>query len=172
MSLLLKNSTSELTTVLVVSGETVELEGIDYYFSGCKITIGNQVTYVGNEFEITELNGAVRFDWVDVFNEITKKSITVFLNRTIFSTIQELEDYVDLARNPTAGQNIASDKNYVHNQGTASMVWTVNHNLAKYPSVTVVDSAKNEWTGAVQHIDTNTLTISFTNAFSGQAYIN
>lgn len=66
----------------------------------------------------------------------------------------------------------SGDKHYTHVQGASSATWTVNHNLSKYPSVTVVDSGGTEVEGEVNHINTNSLTISFTAAFSGTAYIN
>ena len=65
-----------------------------------------------------------------------------------------------------------ADKNYIHSQGSASNSWSVVHNLEKFPSVTVVDSAGSAVIGGVTFIDNNNLTLTFTNAFSGKAYIN
>lgn len=64
------------------------------------------------------------------------------------------------------------DKNYIHTQSSASSTWTVTHNLNKFPSVTVVDSANNVVMGAVEMINLNSITITFTASFSGKAYIN
>lgn len=64
------------------------------------------------------------------------------------------------------------DKNYVHNQGVASAIWNITHNLGKFPSVTVVDSSGREVVGDVQHLTINTLTINFSAGFAGKAYIN
>ena len=64
------------------------------------------------------------------------------------------------------------DKNYVHNQMSASSTWTVQHNLNKFASVSVVDSGNNIVIGDVEHIDENNLTITFNASFSGKAYIN
>jgi hypothetical protein len=61
---------------------------------------------------------------------------------------------------------------------TFSMVFTslstvlVQHNLQKYPSVTVVDSAYSEVIGDVVYIDTNSLSVSFTGSFSGDIFCN
>jgi hypothetical protein len=63
-------------------------------------------------------------------------------------------------------------ENYVHDQQTASTTWTVNHNMNKYPSVNVVDTANDEVTGDVKYNSLNQITISFTAAFSGKAYLN
>ena len=64
------------------------------------------------------------------------------------------------------------DKHYVHNQQSASATWSINHNLNKYPSVSVVDSAGTYVVGDVAYIDANNLTVSFQSAFSGKAYMN
>jgi hypothetical protein len=59
---------------------------------------------------------------------------------------------------------------FVHTQGVASDTWTVSHNLGYYPNVTVVDSAKREVVGDVEYINTNTIQITFSSGFSGEAY--
>lgn len=62
---------------------------------------------------------------------------------------------------------------YTHLQNTPAATWTVNHNMDKYPSVTVVTSAGDIAGGAeIDYIDKNNLTISFAAAFSGKAYLN
>lgn len=64
------------------------------------------------------------------------------------------------------------DKKYIHNQMSASSTWSVQHNLNKYASVSVVDSGNNMVVGDVEYIDENNLTITFNASFSGKAYIN
>lgn len=66
----------------------------------------------------------------------------------------------------------ASDKNYIHAQTTASSVWTVAHNLNKFPSVSVVISTGQRAFADVIYIDQNNLRIEFSAAESGEAYIN
>lgn len=64
------------------------------------------------------------------------------------------------------------DKNYIHVQNNASSVWTVNHNLNKKCSVTVTDSAGTQVQGDVQHVGLNQVVITFSAAFSGEAFCN
>lgn len=64
------------------------------------------------------------------------------------------------------------DKNYVHNQSIASATWSVQHNLNKFPSATMVLSTGQKGYGDVTYIDENNLTITFASAESGKAYIN
>jgi len=64
------------------------------------------------------------------------------------------------------------ERAYIHNQTSPASTWTVAHNLNKYPSVSVVDSAYEEVIGEVEYLTPNTLEVRFTAPFSGQAYIN
>jgi hypothetical protein len=62
--------------------------------------------------------------------------------------------------------------NYTHSQLVASQTWTIQHNLNKRPSVTVVDDGDNVVFADVQYINENSLTITFAGAISGKAYLN
>lgn len=64
------------------------------------------------------------------------------------------------------------DLSYVHAQAVPSASWVVVHNLGKYPSVSVVDSAGNEWIGDVHYDSANSLTVTFGAPFGGSAYLN
>lgn len=60
---------------------------------------------------------------------------------------------------------------YTHSQGFPSTEWLIIHNLGWKPSATVIDSAGNEVCGDVRHESVTQLRISFTNSFSGYAYL-
>jgi len=64
------------------------------------------------------------------------------------------------------------DLSYQYAQGPASLNWLIIHNLAKFPSVTVVDSAGEEVEGEVKYLDNNSLRVIFSAAFTGNAYLN
>lgn len=72
----------------------------------------------------------------------------------------------------TGPTGAAGDLNYKHTQGPASADWLVTHNLGKFPSVTIVDSAGEEVEGSVQHINNNSVRILFSAGFTGTAYLN
>jgi len=57
-------------------------------------------------------------------------------------------------------------------QGVPSAVWSITHNLDKYPSVTVVNESKEVMIGNIQYIDKDNITITFSAPFSGYAYLN
>jgi hypothetical protein len=61
---------------------------------------------------------------------------------------------------------------YEHMQGSASNSWTITHNLGFKPNVTVIDSAGNIVEGEIAYTNTNSLTVSFQSAFSGNAYLS
>ena len=61
---------------------------------------------------------------------------------------------------------------YIHTQTTPASVWTITHNLGKYPAVCVVDTAGNEVVGQLQHVNVNQLILTFSAPFSGEAFLN
>lgn len=61
---------------------------------------------------------------------------------------------------------------YVHDQQQSSSSWVVSHNLNKFASVNIVDTANSEVIGEVTYNNTNQLTITFSAPISGKAYIN
>lgn len=61
---------------------------------------------------------------------------------------------------------------YIHDQATAASVWTIVHNLGKYPSVSVVDTGGNLVCGNVEYVDDDTCVVKFNAAFKGTAYLN
>lgn len=65
-----------------------------------------------------------------------------------------------------------TSKTFIHEQGIASAEWVINHNLDKYPSVSLVDSAGTIFIGEVQYNDLNTCTVLINGATKGQAYLN
>lgn len=57
-------------------------------------------------------------------------------------------------------------------QSSASTNWTINHNLGKYPSVTLVDNTGAQIEGLITYNDANKITCEFSPAVSGKAYLN
>ena len=64
-----------------------------------------------------------------------------------------------------------TSETYIQTNGS-NTTWTVNHNLNKFPSVTVIDNAGNEVFGEIIFTNSNTLTINFSEAVDGVAYLN
>ena len=89
---------------------------------------------------------------------------------TLISYIWDGSVWQTLAKDGAAGGG--SDLSYTHAQPLASATWNVTHSLGKYPSVTILNTSKDEVIGDVNHIDTNNLTITFVSALGGNAYMN
>jgi len=71
-----------------------------------------------------------------------------------------------------------SDVSYVHHQNSANTSWTINHNLGKFPSVSIKFSSSDEvysnvgaFAGVI-YTNENSLTINLAAAESGYAYLN
>ena len=67
---------------------------------------------------------------------------------------------------------LSADKHFTFTQSTATNTWNITHNLGKFPSVSVVDSGNTVVYGDIDYIDNNSLTITFSAAFGGKAYMN
>jgi hypothetical protein len=96
-------------------------------------------------------------------------------------TLQQVEDAIagaalsttdDLTEGTTNKYFTVSKVSYDHIQGVASNSWVINHNLGFKPNVTVVDSAGTIYEGEIAYTNTNSLTVSFSAAFSGRAYLS
>ena len=67
---------------------------------------------------------------------------------------------------------INSSNTFTFTQGSPATVWNVQHNLGKFPSVSVINNNGIIVNGQVEYIDNNNLTITFSAAFPGKAYLN
>lgn len=101
--------------------------------------------------------------------------------RIAYSTfLTALNDTLNVDGNITVGganintlySGITHSHSYVHDQIASSNTWTITHNLNRYPSVTVVDSADNVVVGDIEYKSLNQLVLVFIGSFSGKAYLN
>jgi hypothetical protein len=61
---------------------------------------------------------------------------------------------------------------YEHIQDEVSNTWVVAHNLGFKPNVTVQDSAGSIYEGEISYTTSDSLTITFSSAFSGKAFLS
>ena len=66
----------------------------------------------------------------------------------------------------------ATDKTFEYQQVTPATAWNITHNLAKFPSITVIDTGDTVVTGQYEYKDNNNVTLTFSAAFAGKAYLN
>lgn len=70
------------------------------------------------------------------------------------------------------GPGVGAAGSYVHNQGAVAATWVIDHNLGFFPSVLVEDSAGTTVEGEIVHNSSLQLTLTFSGAFSGVAYLS
>lgn len=79
---------------------------------------------------------------------------------------------IDSVNGQVGKVQVQEDRNVLFIQTTPSDIWTINHNMGKYPNITILDSAKNKVIGEEEHVDENTVILRFIGAFSGKATLN
>lgn len=80
---------------------------------------------------------------------------------------------VTLSGNKTSSElGLTGDKDFTYIKSTPDKVWEITHNLDKYPSVTIVDSAGSVVMGDITYTSKRAIKITFSAAFSGKAYLN
>lgn len=95
-----------------------------------------------------------------------------------FDALFQLEAALDVIGkgliNVTKSQGVATVTSitYIHEQGISSDTWTIEHNLNKFPSVTLVDTAGTQFQGRVEYIDENNCIVYMNGATKGKAYLN
>jgi hypothetical protein len=103
--------------------------------------------------------------------EMAKYALLDLLNDG--ATLQSFENaFGDYAKYAYDGVLEMLPSTFVYQQYTSAAVWTVDHPLKKYPSVTIIDSAGTECFGIVNYISTSQLTVSFSAPFSGKCVLN
>lgn len=82
------------------------------------------------------------------------------------------EDVVSVVSVGEQGPAGPGQTTYTHNQNQASATWVITHNLGRHPSVVVIDSAGSVIIPDVQYDSAYQVTVRFSAAFSGKAYLN
>ena len=100
------------------------------------------------------------------------KTVVVSGNEIQVVEISASEDVVSVLTVGQQGPAGPGQQTYVHDQASPSSTWVVNHALDRYPSVSVVDSAGNTIICDAQYASVNSLSITFSAAFAGRAYLN
>ena len=147
---------------------TMEISGID---SSGQDTVAFMQYLIGEDILISEQNNISQFGHF----KITSYTLNVGVYTLVLANIGgngnlDLDKYYDFATF-TISSGIG-DKNFVFTQNVADAVWTIQHDLNKFPSVTMVLSTNQQGFGDVTFIDENNLTITFASAESGRAFIN
>jgi hypothetical protein len=60
---------------------------------------------------------------------------------------------------------------FTHGQTNPDTTWVINHNLMRFPGVTIINGAKLEVVGNVEYVDQNSLKVKFSSEQTGTAYL-
>ena len=147
---------------------TMQISGID---SSGQNTVAFMQYLVGNDILISEQNNIDEFGHFKITGYTLNGTVyTLNLTNIGGNGNLDLNKYYDFATFTISSG--VGDKNFVFTQAVASNTWVIQHNLNKFPSVTSVNVNNIEMFGEVVFADVNNLTINFTSASSGKAYIN
>lgn len=72
----------------------------------------------------------------------------------------------------TSAEDIPALVSYYHIQSAPATTWSITHNLGFYPNVTTLNSAGDNVEGVVAYPTLNSVTITFSEAISGKAYLS
>lgn len=126
---------------------------------------------VGAEILIAEKNKHDAFGHYKIVSYVQNEDNEDFYNLTLSyiggNGLLYLGKVYDLVNFTLSG-----DKKYVYTQPTPSIEWNIEHNLDKFPSVSVVNNNNLLMYGEITYVDENNLTINFSGGFSGKAYLN
>lgn len=124
----------------------------------------------------------------DIKTETGTNDHTQLVNRDLpdqhpIDAITGLREALDnVVNNIEGGSNIEIDREgdraiinsttFIFEQGIASDVWVITHNLNKAPSITLIDSSGAEFQARKVYNSLNQVTIYLNGATTGKAYLN
>ncbi len=160
----------EGTGVIIRSGEGLETATNDVSIRSLSVTykITSTLADGTSPFEITSKSIVSNLN-VEYLNG---QSGNYYLDWTNFSNLPTTVAGYGITDVYTKTEINNQNTTFVHNQLSPALVWTIEHNLNKYPSVTVADSGGNWVIGDIDYVSSNSITVTFTGAFSGKAFLN
>lgn len=118
--------------------------------------------------QLDELNNFGIYNVISIERDITETDFfNILLDFTQGNGALELDKFYGISLYAGNG-----DKTFIFNQSIPANPWIVNHNLEKFPSVTMALSNGQVGIADVTYIDPNNLTITFSGDESGKAYMN
>jgi hypothetical protein len=125
---------------------------------------------VGYDIVIQDVRSLGRYG-VYTLNSLTLIGSSVYeMNITYVtgsSTIQALQ-YYSIQIDEIEG----FDSHFEFTQGVPTTTWDITHNLNKFTSITVVDTANTTVIGSYEYINKNRVILSFSDPFAGKAFLN
>ena len=154
---------SAMTGITTMQLSTADVSGQD--------VIAFMTYLVGSNILISEQNNISTFGHFLIDSYTVSAAGFYTLNLTSLGGNGNLTDllYYDFAVFTLSSQGAPT---FIFTQGVASAVWNVPHDLGKFPSISVVDTANTVVTGQYEYTDNNNVILTFSAAFAGKAYLN
>ena len=146
---------------------TLEVSGLD---ASGQNTVPFMGYLVGNNILISEQNAISNFGHYTIDSYTLNGAVyTLNLTNLFGNGVLDLNKFYDFAVFTLSSQGAPT---FIFDQVAASTTWNIQHNLGKFPSITVIDTANTVVTGEYTYIDNNNVTLTFSAAFAGKAYLN
>tara|TARA_R110002095_G_scaffold106216_2_gene93024 strand:- start:1968 stop:2672 length:705 start_codon:yes stop_codon:yes gene_type:complete len=155
---------STITSWILSDSELKSPEDISSFYSS---------PLVGSDVLVTQCDDITQwaiYEWdsvTDVPNEKLFSNIGLSYRTGLGGLINDEDYFISLLSYAGTG-----DLSFTYVQGVASTTWNIQHNLGKFPSITVIDTANTVVTGEYTYNDINNVTLTFSAAFAGTAYLN
>ena len=153
---------------LISAATTMDLSITDV--SGAN-TVAFLTYLVGNNILISEQNDINNFGHftIDSYTQKTPSVYTLTLTSLKGNGNFDEDKFYDFAVFTLSSQGAPT---FVFTQGVPATTWNIQHNLGKFPSVSVVNNNDLLMNGEITYIDNNNITCNFSAAFAGKAYLN
>ena len=130
------------------------------------------ITYlVGNNILISEQNDINNFGHftIDSYTQKTPGVYTLTLTSLTGNGNFDVDKFYDFAVFTLSSQGAPT---FEFTQGVPATTWDIQHNLGKFPSVSVINNNNIVINGEVTYIDNNNVQLNFSAGFTGKAYLN
>ena len=146
---------------------TMQLSSVDV--SG-QNTVQFMEYLVGNNILISEQNAISNFGHYTIDSyTLNGTAYTLNLTNLFGNGVLDLNKFYDFAVFTLSSQGVPT---FVFTQGVPATTWNIQHNLGKFPSVSVINNNNVVINGEVTYIDNNNVQLNFSAGFSGKAYLN
>ena len=146
---------------------TMQISGVDVSNQN---TIPFMQYLVGNNILISEQNAISNFGHFTIDSYALNNNVATLTLTNLFGNgVLDLDKLYDFAVFTLSSQGAPT---FVFTQGAAATQWSIQHNLGKFPSVSVINNNNVVINGEVKYIDNNNIQLNFSAGFSGKAYLN
>ena len=153
---------------LISAATTIDLSITDV--SGAN-TVAFLTYLVGNNILISEQNDINNFGHftIDSYTQKTPSVYTLTLTSLTGNGNFDVDKFYDFA---VFTLSSAGAPTFVFSQNTPATTWNIIHNLGKFPSITVIDTGNTVVNGEYNYTSNKAVTLTFSAAFAGKAYLN